>query len=65
MEIKMKTARVSFAVESDFATGDCYDCPLYAVLGEGMYEDIEMACQLGYRYDKCPITFAGERDRDA
>ena len=60
----MKTAKIRFEVSNDFNVGDCYDCPLYAVLGEGMYGDTEMACQLGYRYDKCPIELEGERDVD-
>ena len=61
----MKKAKISFEVSNDFNVGDCYDCPLYAVLGEGMYEDIEMACQLGYSYRECPIILEvtnNERD---
>ena len=60
----MKKAKISFEVENGFATGDCDDCPLYAVLGEGMYEDIEMGCQLGYSHRECPIELEGERDVD-
>ena len=53
----MKKGKVKFDLEDDFEVGDCYDCPLYAVLGEGMYGDTEMACQLGYQSSECPIEF--------
>ena len=43
----IKKFKYEFKVDDDFEAGCCYDCPLY--------DFTEELCQMGYRYEECPL----------
>ena len=43
----IKKFKYEFEVDDDFEIGCCYDCPLYNFTEE--------LCQIGYRYEECPL----------
>lgn len=52
--VNIKKLKYEFEVNDDFEAGCCYDCPLY--------DFTEEHCEIGYRYDKCPLEEVEENN---